>query len=84
MDAVVCTEPVRPERHSFHKHEGWSDAQSFVGVRRIAATVYGRPAEVANDAAERLLASRGRLPARHAFLRSELPAHALFALDLNT
>src|ERR1700687_5820313 len=42
----------------------------------------GVPRAVANDAAERLLASRGRLPARHAFLRSELPAHALFALDL--
>jgi len=42
----------------------------------------GVPRAVANDAAERLLASRGRLPARHAFLRSEIPAHALFALDL--
>ena len=36
----------------------------------------------ANSAAEQLLASRGRLSARHAFLRSGLPAHALFALDL--
>ncbi len=42
----------------------------------------GVPRTVANDAAERLLTSRGHLPARHAFLRSELPAHALFALDL--
>jgi hypothetical protein len=42
----------------------------------------GVPRAVANDAAERLLANEGHLPARHAFLRSELPAHALFALDL--
>jgi hypothetical protein len=42
----------------------------------------GVPRAVANNAAEQLLASRGRLSARHAFLRSELPAHALFALDL--
>jgi hypothetical protein len=42
----------------------------------------GVPAAVAIEAAERLLANGGHLPARHAFLRSELPAHALFALDL--
>jgi hypothetical protein len=42
----------------------------------------GVPRAVAIDAAERLLANGGHLPARHAFLRSELPAHALFALDL--
>jgi hypothetical protein len=42
----------------------------------------GVPRSVAIDAAERLLANGGHLPARHAFLRSELPAHALFALDL--
>jgi hypothetical protein len=42
----------------------------------------GVPRAEAIDAAERLLAKGGHLPARHAFLRSELPAHALFALDL--
>ena len=42
----------------------------------------GVPRAVAIDAAQRLLTGGGRLPARHAFLRSELPAHALFALDL--
>jgi hypothetical protein len=42
----------------------------------------GVPSAVAVQAAERLLANRGHLPARHAFIRAELPAHALFALDL--
>jgi hypothetical protein len=42
----------------------------------------GVPRPVAIDAAERLLTNGGHLPARHAFLRSDLPAHALFALDL--
>ncbi|MEA2762694.1 MAG: hypothetical protein QOD47_1978 [Gemmatimonadaceae bacterium] len=42
----------------------------------------GVPATVAIEAAERLLASKGHLSARHAFVRSGLPAHALFALDL--
>ncbi len=37
---------------------------------------------VAIDAADRLLAGGGHLTRRHAFLRPELPAHALFALDL--
>jgi hypothetical protein len=42
----------------------------------------GVPRAEAIDAAGILLANGGHLPARHAFLRSELPAHALFALDL--
>ena len=43
----------------------------------------GVPRSTANDAAERLIAQDGHLPTRHAFLRVDLPAHALFALDLS-
>lgn len=42
----------------------------------------GVPRAEANKAAERLLTEGGHLSARHAFLRTELPSHALFALDL--
>jgi hypothetical protein len=42
----------------------------------------GVSAAEAYDAAESLLEEKGHLPARHAFLRPSLPAHALFALDL--
>jgi hypothetical protein len=42
----------------------------------------GVPRAEADAAAERLLVEGGHLPARHAFLRSQFPAHALFALDL--
>ncbi|MEA2706814.1 MAG: hypothetical protein QOH22_1602 [Gemmatimonadaceae bacterium] len=42
----------------------------------------GVPRAVALDTAERLLTNKGHLPTGHAFVRSELPAHALFALDL--
>jgi len=42
----------------------------------------GVPRAEANGAAERLLADGGHLSARHAYLRPQLPAHALFALDL--
>jgi hypothetical protein len=42
----------------------------------------GVPLAEANEAATRLLTEGGHLPARHAFLRPQFPAHALFALDL--
>lgn len=42
----------------------------------------GVPLAEANEAALRLLTAEGHLPARHAFLRPQFPAHALFALDL--
>jgi hypothetical protein len=42
----------------------------------------GVPIAEANEAATRLLTDGGHLPARHAFLRPQFPAHALFALDL--
>jgi len=42
----------------------------------------GVPRATADEAAARLLTDKGHLPRRHAFLRADLPAHALFALDL--
>jgi hypothetical protein len=42
----------------------------------------GVPVRVAVAAAERLFASRGHLPLTHSFQRSDFPAHAVFALDL--
>jgi hypothetical protein len=42
----------------------------------------GVPLAEAGEAADRLLIDGGRLPTRHAFLRPQFPAHALFALDL--
>jgi hypothetical protein len=42
----------------------------------------GVPIAEAREAADRLLRDGGRLPTRHAFLRPQFPAHAVFALDL--
>jgi hypothetical protein len=42
----------------------------------------GVPRKEANDAAQRLLTDKGKLEFRHAQHRTQYPAHALFALDL--